>query len=826
MTARLHVVPERGLSQAEAARRLVDNGPNELAPPRRPSILGMLWHTVTEPFILVLAGAGVLAVILGETRDGLLILAGVVPIVAADVVTGYRAERALEALRAASAPIARVRRDGVPLECPAREVVIGDILLLSSGDVVAADARVISSQSALVDRAILTGESLPEPAVVMADPVDAPLTERRSVVFSGTSIVGGSAEAVVIATGADSEVGRISGALGAVGRRRSPLQIELDRLVRLLLIAALGLIVITGGAGLIRGNTLGEALLAAISAAIAAIPEEPPVLLAVILGLGAYRLLRRDVLVRRLNAQETLGAVDLILTDKTGTLTRNRLEVADVLTPAGPVPDGQERERVLADALRAEADAWQATRLGTAGAFPSAIARALEARAPLPELDPERLHHCEPAADGHPYSLVTYEGPHGLESVASGAPEAVLQLITDEPTGDFDEWHRLVLEQATAGSRLLLLASRADHERWMPEALLAFRDPLRPEIPGAMAVADAAGIQTILVTGDHPSTAAAIAREAAMPAGRVVTGMELASWDDTRLGAELASLHVVARASPDDKLRLVDVARGANRTVAVTGDGVNDAPALNHADVAVAMGSGTAVAREAADLVLGDDSYATLMNGLREGRRIIANVQKGLTFLLSTHVALLGFILIATIAGFSQPLLPIQILWTELFIDLSASVAFEREPEEPGAMQRPPRPRMRPLLDRGILIGTGLAGGFTAVAALAIILLAGGGLDHARWVAFTALVIGQVVRAYANRSLTVPVHRLSTNGFLAIAAVVGAAVQVAIPYIPALADAFRASPLTSAEWVVVTSVALAPAVVAQVARSTGRRWIA
>ena len=284
-----------------------------------------------------------LAVILGETRDGLLILAGVVPIVAADVITGYRAERALEALRAASAPTARVRRDGVPLECPAREVVVGDILLLSSGDVVAADARVISSQSALVDRAILTGESLPEPAVVLADPVDAPLAERRSVVFSGTSIVGGSAEAVVVATGADSEVGRISKSLGAVGRRRSPLQIELDRLVRLLLIAALGLIVITGGAGLIRGNTLGEALLAAISAAIAAIPEEPPVLLAVILGLGAYRLLRRDVLVRRLNAQETLGAVDLILTDKTGTLTRNRLEVVEVLTLAGAVPDGQER---------------------------------------------------------------------------------------------------------------------------------------------------------------------------------------------------------------------------------------------------------------------------------------------------------------------------------------------------------------------------------------------------------------------------------------------------------------------------------------------------
>ena len=786
----------------------------------------MLWQTVAEPFILVLVAAGALAVILGETRDGLLILAGVVPIVAADVVTGYRAERALEALRAASAPTARVRRDGMPLECPAREVVVGDILLLSSGDVVAADARVISSQSALVDRAILTGESLPEPAVALPDRVEAPLTERRSVVYTGTSIVGGTAEAVVVATGADSEIGRISKSLGPVRRRRSPLQIELDRLVRLLLIAALGLVVITGGAGLIRGNTIGEALLAAISAAIAAIPEEPPVLLAVILSLGAYRLLRRDVLVRRLNAQETLGAVDLILTDKTGTLTRNRLEVADVLTPRGVVSDPHERVRVLADALRAEADAWQATRLGTAGAFPSAIARSLEAETSLPELDPERLHHCEPAADGHPYSLVTYEGPRGRKSVASGAPEAVLELITDGTPGDFDEWQRLVQEEANAGRRLLLLASRADGERWRPSALLAFADPLRPEIPGAMAIADAAGIQTVLVTGDHPSTAAAIAQAAAMPRGRVVTGAELASWDDTRLDAELDSLHVVARASPDDKLRLVDAARRADRTVAVTGDGVNDAPALNHADVAVAMGSGTAVAREAADLVLGDDSFATLMNGLREGRRIIANVQKGLTFLLSTHVALLGFILLATIAGFSQPLLPIQILWTELFIDLSASVAFEREPEEPGAMRRPPRPRVQPLLDRGILIGTGLAGGFTAVAALAIILLAGGGLDHARWVAFTALVIGQVVRAYANRSLTVPVHRLSTNGFLAIAAVVATALQVAIPFIPPLAGAFRATPLTTVEWGVVVAVALAPAVAAQVARMTGRRWIA
>ena len=824
LAAKLEVIAERGLTRADAAARLERHGPNELAPPTRPSVLRMLWDAVTEPFILVLIGSGALAVVLGETRDGLLILAGVVPIVAADVVTGYRAERALEALRAASAPTARVRRDGAAVECLAREVVPGDILLLNSGDVVAADARVVSAQAALLDRSVLTGESLPEPVVTASDPEDAPLVDRHSMVYAGTSVVGGSAEALVVATGPATEVGLISGELGEHERRRSPVQAELDRLVRLLLMAALGLIVITTGLGFLRGNPPGQNLLAGISAAIAAIPEEPPVLLAVILGLGAYRLLKRDVLVRRLNAQETLGAVDLIVTDKTGTLTENRMDVASVLTPDGEVTAG-ERLRLLADALRAEAGAWHAARVGAAGAFPNAIARAIGDDGALPELDPATLETCEPAGEGRPYSLVRCRLAGDVIGLASGAPETILALAAPADAR-LEAWRQLVEDRAAEGSRLLLLATQRNDGPWLPEALLAFGDPLRRGIPEAMATASAAGIQTVMVTGDHPSTAAAIAREAGMPPGAIVTGQDLGAWDAARLAAELPRLHVVARASPSDKLRLVDAARELQRTVAVTGDGVNDAPALNRADVAVAMGSGTAVAREAADLVLGDDSFVTLMDGLREGRRIIANVQKGLTFLLSTHVALLGFILIATIVGFAQPLLPIQILWAELFIDLSTSVAFEREPEEPGAMRRPPRPRTKPLLDRGILIGIVLAGGFTAVAALALMLGAGGDESHTRWVAFTALAIGQVIRAYANRSLTVPVQRLPLNGFLALAVLVVIVTQAAIPYVPALADAFRASPLSPQEWAVVAFVALAPAVLAQVMRAFGRRWIA
>ena len=309
-----------------------------------------------------------------------------------------------------------------------------------------------------------------------------------------------------------------------------------------------------------------------------------------------------------------------------------------------------------------------------------------------------------------------------------------------------------------------------------------------------------AGIQTLVVTGDHPATAAAIARSAGLDFDRVATGEELATWSDDRLARELAGLHIVARSTPDQKERIVRAARTDGRVVAVTGDGVNDAPALHGADVAVAMGSGTAVAREASDLVLGDDAFATLVFGIAEGRKIVDNVQKGLIFLISTHVALLGFLLIATLAGFDQPLLPIQILWLELFIDLSTSIAFEREPAEPDLMTRPPRPARRPLLDDGLLGRLTVAGGYSAVAALILMANHDGGFEHARWLAYTALVVGQAIRAYANRSIRGPVHRLRPNGFLLLACAAVISIQAAIPYLPTIGAAFRATPLDPLDW--------------------------
>jgi magnesium-transporting ATPase (P-type) len=307
-----------------------------------------------------------------------------------------------------------------------------------------------------------------------------------------------------------------------------------------------------------------------------------------------------------------------------------------------------------------------------------------------------------------------------------------------------------------------------------------------------------------------------------------VTGKELETWDDARLDAELPTLHGVARALPEQKLRLVDAARRTGRTVAVTGDGVNDAPALQHADVAVAMGSGTAVAKGASDLVLGDDSFATLLYAIRDGRRIVDNVLKGLVFITSTHVALLGFILVATLVGYSQPLLPLQILWLELFIDVSTSVAFEREPEEPGIMQRPPRDREKPLLTWPLLGKITAAGSFSLFAALALMSWHPGGFEHARWLAFTALVVAQAVRAYANRSLTLPLQDLPRNTFLATACVLVIATQALIPVIPGLSQAFHSTPLDAMDWALVAIIALAPALLAWAvrARRRGTVWVA
>jgi len=829
---RLGTDPALGLTPEQTSTRLAEFGPNELEPVKKTSVWRLFWDGAREPFVVLLFIAGCLAVALNEVRDGLLVLVILAPIVGAGVITEYRGEEALESLREAAAPSARVRRSGRVQDIPTRELVPGDLVLLRVGDVVPADLRLVRVESIAFDRSALTGESLPEPGATEPDPDGAALADCHAIAYAGTAVVAGRGEGVVIASGLGTEFGRISTALGARERRRSPLQRELDRLVRILFFVAVGLIATVVGLGFLRGNEPGKNILAGVSAAIAAIPEEPPALVAVVLGLGAYRLLRMNVLVRRLSAQETLGSVDLIVTDKTGTLTENRLALTTIRTPEGAIEDRGLVAELAILAVRAEEDAWSVATGSKPGSFSRSLFGFLSEQAIVLDLDPGDLLESEPVADGRPYSRTRArrrgsDGAGFVEELALGAPEAVLDMCTGLRNEERTAWHELVETGAGAGERLLLLARRLDGAVWLPLGVLGFADRIRPGIREAMVLAAEAGIQTLVVTGDHPATAAAIAADAGLPNERVVTGPELASWDDDRLAAELPHLNIVARAIPEQKLRIVDVARRSNRTVAVTGDGVNDAPALHHADVAVAMGSGTAVAREASDLVLGDDSFVTLMHGLREGRRLVANVQKGLVFLISTHVAMLGFILIATIAGFSQPLLPIQILWLEVFIDMLTAVSFEGEAEEPGAMKRPPRPRTKPLLDWTILGRICIAGGFSAVAALILIERHSPDFEHARWLAYTALVVGQVVRANANRSLSFPVLLRRPNPLLLLGGVGCVAFQVAIPYLPGVDTAFQATALDGIDWLLVAAVALAPAVFAEVYRLIRRQpWVA
>jgi Ca2+-transporting ATPase len=787
----------------------------------------MVVRSAAQPFVLLLLAAGVGAAFVGELRDGLLILAGLIPLVAADVATEYRGERALEALRAASAPRARVRRDGRVSDLPACEVVPGDIVLLRVGDVVPADIRMARAERLILDRSVLTGESVPEATVVDSDPVASALADRRSMAYAGTSVVGGRGEGIVVATGHETEVGRIASGLSTTERRRSPLQLELARLVRIMLAVAIALIAITVSLGALRGNSLGQNLLAGITAAIAAIPEEPPVLLAVVLGLGAYRLLRRDVLVRRINAEEVLGAIDLIITDKTGTLTQNRLAVSSVSDLAGPVADPVRRLDLLTDALRAEEDAWEQGRGIPTSSFTRALIESIASGGGRDELEPAELVSAAPPTDSRPYSSTTARRNGHVETLVIGAPEAVADLAIDPDDPGRETWHARIDALTSSGQRVVGLARRVEGNDAVMLGLIGFADPVRDGVAEAVTAARDAGIQVVVVTGDHPTTALAIGSQVGLGSGRVTTGPEVEGWSDGDLIDRLPGLSIVARSTPETKERIVRMARGADRVVAVTGDGVNDAPALHAADVAVAMGSGTAVAREASDLVLGDDSFATLVYGIQEGRRIVDNVQKGLVFLVSTHVALLGFILIATVAGFSQALLPIQVLWLELFIDLSASVSFEREPSEPDVMHRPPRPSSTPLLTAALLGRIVVAGAFSAIGALWLMLESGGGDGHARWLAYCALVCAQAVRAYSNRSLMVPLARLGPNLFLLTACLITIAVQFSIPYIPPLAEPFVATPLGLAEWALVAVVAVAPSVTAEVARRRGRGpWVA
>lgn len=723
--------PAAGLTQAEAARRLAADGPNELPAAAARGWWHIAMDLMREPMLALLAACAALYLAIGELQDALMLLVAVAVVIGITLLQEHRTEQALAALRRLAGPRALVWRDGERRRIPAREVVAGDLAFVAEGERVPADGALLQADLLEVDESLLSGESVPVGKAVGAGAgVAAEADGDTGRLFAGTLVTRGRGAMRVDATGPRSQMGQIGEALGAITAAATPLQREIAGLVRrmawLALVVCL-IVVIVYGAG--RGDWLG-ALLAGMALAMGMLPEEFPVVLTVFMALGAWRMSRRQVLTRRIAALETLGAATVLCVDKTGTLTENRMRV-QALVPAEPGADGGLRlarhapgaaapstVRLIDAALQAtpadSADPMERAIRALAGAQnePGAARRALRREYPLaPQL--LAMSRVWQSADGR------------CVVVAKGAPEAIAALCHLDPAA-----HAALASSVAAlaadGLRVLGVAEAEalhDAQPVPPDTaaaggqhayayrflgLIALADPLRESVPPALAECRSAGLRVVMITGDHPATAQAIGAQAGFDtSAAVLTGAEIDRLDDAALAARLRRSTVVARAVPGHKLRIVRALQAGGEVVAMSGDGVNDAPALKAADIGVAMGGrGTDVAREAADIVIADDDFGSIVRAVRMGRRLDDNLRRALGFVVAVHVPVAGLALLAVLAGWPLLLLPAHIALLELLIDPTCSVVFELEPEDPRIMQRPPRPARGALLGRRLLVGS------------------------------------------------------------------------------------------------------------------------
>jgi Ca2+-transporting ATPase len=758
---------ESGLSAAEAADRLESFGPNELPSPERRDFLRIAWEIVRQPMFALLLGGGAIYLLLGEPADAVVLALFATLSVSVGIVQETRSERVLESLRNLASPRALVVRDGVRQRIAGREVVPGDIMVLSEGDRVPADALLLEAGDLLADESLLTGESVPvrKKAAASEIPWAAPGGDDLPFAFAGTLIVRGSGTARVAATGLRSEMGKIGQALQRITMEQPGLQAQLSWLVRDFAVAGFavaGLTVLLYG--FLRGPWL-EAALGGIAIGMSVLPEEIPLVLAVFMAMGAWRISRARVLTRRAAAIETLGSATVLCTDKTGTLTENRMRV---------------------ELVAAEGETWRRSAGSGPGALPDTVLRgAVDASAPVPNDPMDRAIH-DLAADAgaarrrgllksfglRPDLLATsnlwsMEGGGEVLACAKGAPEAVAELCRLAPAGR-ERLLREVDRFAAEGFRLLGVAEArfAPQGGALPESqrdipfvflgLVGFADPLRPEVPAAVAECRSAGIRVIMITGDYPVTARAIAKQAGIDGEEVLSGEELDALDDSALARALKTASVFARIRPQQKLRLVEGLKREGEIVAMTGDGVNDAPAMKAAHIGIAMGGrGTDVAREASSLVLLDDDFASIVRTIRLGRRIYDNLRKAIQYIVAVHVPIAGLALLPFALGLPPMLMPIHIALLEMVIDPACSVVFETEGEEKDVMIRPPRRPDAPVLTRANAIWAALQGlAALAIAALALFLGSRYGMEETRLRAFvfTALVAMNIGLILVNRS--------------------------------------------------------------------------
>jgi len=766
-------VTATGLTATEAAARLAAEGPNELPPGRDRGWLAQIAGVLREPMILLLLGAGLVHLLLAEPLDAGLLLGSVLLVIAISVGQEHRTEAALSALRDLSSPRALVVRDGGEIRIPGREVVRGDVVLLGEGDRVPADAVLVHATSLATDESMLTGESAPVRKAAAPDrdvALGRPGGDDPASVFSGTLVVRGRGTAVVRATGPRSELGAIGGALGGLGGGRTPLQDEVDRLVRIIATVAVAAVaVVVVAYRLIRGDWL-EGLLAGIAAAMAMLPEEYPIVLTVFLALGAWRMSRGDVLARRSAVIETLGSATVLCVDKTGTLTANRMRVAEV------VVDGRSHAVDGAPLPAAGRDVAETAALAaSAGRFDPMDRAVRDLAEEALGLDVDDRDGWDvvaeyPLSDALFATTTAWRRPDGGLLVATkGAPEAVARLCTLTPAEA--EAMEVALAVAAEDGRRVLAVARgrpgtdaaalpADQADLRLEllGLVCLQDPVRPGVPDAVAECARAGIRTVMITGDHPATARSIAREIGL--GRPddhLTGVDLEALDDEALARAVERVDVYARVVPAQKLRLVRALQARGEVVGMTGDGVNDAPALAAADIGIAMGGrGTDVAREAAALVITDDDFTSIVRGVRQGRGIFHNLRKAMAYILAVHVPILGMALVPVfVAEWPLVLLPVQVAFLELIIDPACSIAFESEETDPAVMDQPPRRRGDPLLGAGVLRIAVLQGLGVLVGVLGVFLWGvSQGWDGGvvRSAAFTALVAGNLALILTNRS--------------------------------------------------------------------------
>ncbi len=834
--------PERGLTEAEAARRLLQAGPNRVTNDGGGGPLRLLGAQFTSVLVLMLLVAATVSFVLGEWLDGGTILAIVVLNAVLGFVQEYRAGQALEALRRMAAPAATVIRDGAARRIDAEALVPGDLIDLTAGEATPADARIVEIAGLHVSEAALTGESFPIAKTDAAAAPDAPLAERVSMTFAGTLALGGRARGLVTATGAATEFGRIAELMRGGERRRTPLERGLDRTGRWLAAGALVAAVIVFISVLAGDGDASEAFLTGVALAVAAIPEGLPAAVTIVLALGVQRMAARHAIVRRLTAVETLGSATVICTDKTGTLTRNELSVRQLWCDAGvydvaeqSATGGAPAEVMRVIALSTELDG--AALALVPDPVDVALARLVEA-AGQPVGDVRAglaVVATYPFDSARKRSGAVYgSSSSGRTLVVKGAPEVVAALcstimgVSGEEGLDDAGRERIeaaVTAMADGGMRPLAFAVRelpasldpadaAGVERDMRFiAVAGMMDAIRPEVAAAHGVAARAGVRTIMITGDHPATARAIARDAGFAdGGRTLTGSDLTQMDDAEFEMALGDVDVYARVTSEDKLRIVRALRRRGDVVAMTGDGVNDAPALREADIGVAMGrGGTEVAREAADLVLTDDNYASIVAAIEEGRTIFNNIRRFVMYLVAGNLGEIIVVLLGGLSG-SAPLLPVQILWVNLVTDGPPALALGLEPAEPGVMDRAPRTTGTSILTRRTLPRIALSSGLIAAPALLAFAIGHdrGGIEEARHFAFGTLVSAHLLTALTFRSGRTPLRRLGLRTNLGLLYAVGAALamQAVVFYVPPAQAALSTDAFTVGELAVVGALAL------------------